>query len=243
VGRREFALPVALILIAAIGAADYLTGYEVRLAILYFLPVSLATWCRGRTWGLAMAALCPITWAASFVSQHGYSNAVYFYWDGVVMAVTLLLFVDLLSRLRHALDRSDERFLRVLDGLHAAVYVADDDDRVLYANRRLQKLIGDGTRAPTVADIASRFARSRQDSVAPSADASDGGFTGGWTSYSPDARRARSRPSFSSARRRSSFIAAASTRSSASHRLPSCSICASPRIDGGSAIAGRPMQN
>ena len=47
--------------------------------------------------------------------------------------------------------------MRVLDGLYAAIYVTDDDDRVLFANRRLARLMDAGTRVPAAAEIAGRF--------------------------------------------------------------------------------------
>ncbi len=156
VRRPAVAILLAFLLVGLIAAADYLTGYEVRLAILYVLPVALATWMAGRGWGLLIAMLAPITWAASFASQHAYSRDLYFYWDCVVMAVTLVLFVELLARLRAALARSDQRFVRVLEGLYAAVYVTDDDDRVLFANRRLVRLLGNDTEAPRTISIAHR---------------------------------------------------------------------------------------
>ena len=158
VRRPVVAILLALLLVAAIGTADYLTGYEVRLAILYILPVALATWVCGRGWGFLIAVLGPIMWAASFASLHVYSRDLYFYWDCVVMAVTLLLFVELLARLRAALARSDERFMRVLEGLYAAVYVTDDRDRVLFANRQLVRLLGEEAEALTLPNIAARFA-------------------------------------------------------------------------------------
>src|SRR5512138_3532179 len=83
--RPSVAIPLALLLVAVIGVADYLTGYEVRLAFLYVLPVALATWTCGRVWGLLIAILGPILWAASFASLHVYSRDIYFYWDCVVM--------------------------------------------------------------------------------------------------------------------------------------------------------------
>jgi len=37
-------LVVALMLVACVAALDYVTGYELRLAILYLLPIALSTW-------------------------------------------------------------------------------------------------------------------------------------------------------------------------------------------------------
>lgn len=149
------AIPVAVLLVVAIALIDYITIYEARLGILYLLPVALATTAGGRRWGIVMSLVGVVAWGLSSAAQHAYSNELYFYWECVALAVTLLLFVELLSRLRAALARSDERFVRVLNGLHAAVFVTDRD-RVLFANDWLLRLLGRGG-TPAVDDIAGRF--------------------------------------------------------------------------------------
>ena len=90
------ALPLSLVLVALIGAADYVTAYEARLAILYVIPLALATWTCGRRQGILITLLATATWAASFSTRHRYSNDVYFFWDCIVMAATLLILVELL---------------------------------------------------------------------------------------------------------------------------------------------------
>ncbi len=176
------AIPLVLCLAAAIAVADYRTGYELRLGILYLAPITLATWQCGRAWGLLVAGLGPLAWGVSFSSQNTYSRSIYFYWDCLAMAATFVLVVELLSRLRSALARSDERFLRVLDGLYAAVHVTDEQGQIVYANRKLVELMGVGPAPPTAADIAARFPPS------PSEAAADGLFAGSEVRDSSDGR-------------------------------------------------------
>ena len=45
---------VSVALTALVAVSDYLTGYEIRLAILYFAPVALATWKLGLRSGAAV---------------------------------------------------------------------------------------------------------------------------------------------------------------------------------------------
>lgn len=146
-------LAVAIALVLLIGAGDYKS--EARLSILYAIPVALATWPCGRRYGYAMAALATITWSVSFAMQPTYPPDAFFWWDCAVLASTLLALVELLARLHVALDRSDERFVRVLRGLHAAVFVSDDE-RVLFANEHLMRLMG-RSEAPAASEISRRF--------------------------------------------------------------------------------------
>lgn len=162
VRRAEIArwsLAGALLLTACIGALDYFTGYELRLGSLYLLPIALATWTVGRTAGLAIAATACVCWVLSFSSTHGYTRPILFYWDGVVMAVTFVVFVVLLARLRRALVHADERFVRLLEEMHAAAYVVDrNSGKVLYANRRLAQMLNVDPRNVSDAELQHRFA-------------------------------------------------------------------------------------
>ena len=159
---------IALGLIALTGFLDYVSGFELRLGILYGIPVALVTWVCGRRWGFVFAMLAVVAWVISAESLHHYSHAAYFFWDLAVLGVTLPLFVELLSRLRSALEHSDARFVRVLEGIDAAVYVVDAEAAVLYANPRLVRLCGRDNAPPaSAAQIADRFAPHGDRTLAP----------------------------------------------------------------------------
>ena len=141
--NRVLVLAASLLLTALVALADYLTGYEMRLAILYFAPVALATWRLGARAGMLMVALATASWLATFESMHPYSNAFYLYWEGAVLCASLLFAVLLLARLRAALQRSDQRVITVLEELKSAVIVEDPrSGALLYANRRFSETFG-----------------------------------------------------------------------------------------------------
>jgi hypothetical protein len=129
----------AVILLAAIASIDKLTGFDLRLSILYLLPVAIVTWAAGRAWGFAMSAAAIGTWLALFWTSNHYASRMYFYWDGMVSLLTLLIFVVLLARLRDELRTSD---VRVLENLDAPVYVADPGrGEVLYGNKQFRETL------------------------------------------------------------------------------------------------------
>ena len=140
-----------LALVGCVAMADYATGYDIRLAILYLVPITIATWRVGRSAGIFIAATASASWLVTFESLHPYEHPFYFYWEGVIIAATFLIVVILLSSLRTALARSDRRFVTVLEGLDAAVVVEDAGGQVLYANRRFHDVYGE-RRAPAAAD-------------------------------------------------------------------------------------------
>jgi C4-dicarboxylate-specific signal transduction histidine kinase len=86
--------------------------------------------------GLASAAAATLAWYVTFAGSHSYSHAIYFGWDALIRASTATIFALVIDRLRLALARSDERFVTVLEGLDAAVYVSDATGTLLYVNQR-----------------------------------------------------------------------------------------------------------
>ena len=130
----------SVILLLAIAAIDRLTGYELRLQTLYFIPVAIATWTAGRVWGLALAAAALGIWLVTFGSSHHYSRSLYFYWDGALWFVTLTIFVLLLARLREELEWSNADFVIVLEEIGVAAYVADPRKaELLFGNQRFRE--------------------------------------------------------------------------------------------------------
>lgn len=167
----------ALVLVALVAALDYATGYEARFAILYLVPIALATWAGGWRAGVVIVALSSLSWLVSFRNTHPYSGQLFFYWEDGAMMVVFLVFVALLARLRVALIRADERFLLVLEELHAAVYVADEDTgRILYANRSLARMINADPRALDRAALAKRFGQGDVAALGGHSEPANSGF-------------------------------------------------------------------
>ncbi|RZI44240.1 PAS domain S-box protein [Herbaspirillum sp. HC18] len=134
----------ALAMVAVIAVLDYISGYEVRLAILYLLPIALATWSGGIPAGTVVSIAAAVCWSVSFHPNHIYSREIYYYWEATVLVVTFIIFMLLLDRLRKALARADKRLLHVLEGLTAGIYAVDErSGKVLYSNRRFAEMFGE----------------------------------------------------------------------------------------------------
>jgi two-component system, LuxR family, sensor histidine kinase DctS len=142
---------VSLLLILAIGFADDQTGYALRLSTLYLAPIALVAWTSGARMGYGAAVLASLLWLFSFQSEHFYLHQAFYFWEAAAMLCGFLVFAWLSARLRQALQQADERFFRVLEEMHAAVFVADERaDRIVYANPGMARIAGDpGTLAPS----------------------------------------------------------------------------------------------
>jgi diguanylate cyclase (GGDEF)-like protein len=60
--RRLLAWAAGLLAIAAIGWIDYVSGTELRVFPLYYVPISILAWHGGRIGALLSAALCSLAW-------------------------------------------------------------------------------------------------------------------------------------------------------------------------------------
>ena len=148
---------VALVPLIALG--DYATGYELSLAILYLVPIFAATWVLGRGYGISISVFALVSW---LISVHfmgfAYAHPFYHLWEALIRLVTWVIFVLLLARLRVALAHADERFVTVLEGLDAAVYVIDAaNDELLYVNQTCRAMFGAGNLLSRASQIESRF--------------------------------------------------------------------------------------
>lgn len=160
---RNRVLLTTMLLIACIAVLDYASGYELRLAALYLAPIMIATWAGGMLAGIVAAASACLLWLLSFKWGHYYLSRTSYFWEAAVMLCSFLAFAWLTARLRRALDQADARFVRVLEEMHAAVYVVDRQrDRILYANPRMLQLSGDAA-APSPSDFERRFACEAED--------------------------------------------------------------------------------
>ena len=86
-------------LLGAIFLLDLLTGHELRLFPLYFLPVSLAGWRLGRAQGLLTAVASAVAWtAADDLAGHEYVVPIHQVWNAAVQLLTFAFVAVLLAR-------------------------------------------------------------------------------------------------------------------------------------------------
>jgi signal transduction histidine kinase len=163
--QARLAFAVHLLLVLLVAAVDYETGYEVRLATLYLFPICLATWRLGGGAGAFMAVTSTLAWLLSFQSQHPYTSDAFFYWEAFAKATTFLFVVWLVALLRRALARSDARFVTVLEGLAAAVFVEDRKGGVLFANPRFRAKFGEARPPMLPPELADEFSGELQDTA------------------------------------------------------------------------------
>jgi C4-dicarboxylate-specific signal transduction histidine kinase len=139
-GRRA-SLFLAGALLLVIGLVDYATGYALHQSPLYLVPIAVAAWAGGARGGLVAALLASPLWLAAFRTEHLTTNYGVYLWETLGTLGGFAVVVWLVVHLRQALSQADERFVRMLEGLRAAIYVVDEERQsLLYANPEMQRL-------------------------------------------------------------------------------------------------------
>ena len=142
---RQYSLLLASGLILVIAVLDYRSGYAFRLADFYLVPISIVAWVAGAHAGMVAAVIASLLWLISFEGGTFYLNPSLYFWEATVMLSSFCAFVWLMAHLKRTLTHADERFLRVMEKMQAAVYVADEhNNELLYGNQRLLNLAASG---------------------------------------------------------------------------------------------------
>ena len=103
--KRYLSVGGSVLLVLAVGALDYITGFEVSLSILYLVPIAILTWYTNLTLALVFSIISALEWfLADFFYGHVYANPLIPYWNALVWLGVFILFVLLLYRLRESLE-------------------------------------------------------------------------------------------------------------------------------------------
>ena len=102
--------------VAVIGCIDYFSGAELRVFPLYYAPISLVAWYRGRSAAVIVAALCAVSWLSSnLLAGLRFSHAGILVANSLMQAASFTIVGLLIATLRAALRR--ERGLSRIDPL------------------------------------------------------------------------------------------------------------------------------
>jgi signal transduction histidine kinase len=105
-GSRVLVGTVCILLVGLVGLADYLTGYERSILVVYFLPVALGTWFVGRNFGLVLSV---ITVAVGVLSDVAAGIPEVFWWNAVMVFACNTVITWLVAHQRSLLNELDQR--------------------------------------------------------------------------------------------------------------------------------------
>ena len=107
---------ISFLLVAFIGAIDYLTGFEISFSLFYLIPVGFGTWYLRRRFGIFICVVSAATWlCVDYSTDHVYSNIAISFWNTFVRLGFFIIVAYLLDRLQCALEVQSS--LAQIDGL------------------------------------------------------------------------------------------------------------------------------
>jgi len=102
-------LMISFLLVAFVGAVDYLTGYELSFSIFYLAPTATAAWYAGRSAGFLIATASAAMWfLMDWTSGHTYSHRFFPFWNTAVRYGFFAITAHLLTALQQNLDREQK---------------------------------------------------------------------------------------------------------------------------------------
>ncbi len=104
-----------IIILLLIASFDYLTGEDVSLAILYFVPVSISAWYLGREYSWVFAFLSILCWIVSDLTDHFFSNWIITFWNTAARMGIFIIVFSLIDAVKKALEK--EKMLARIDSL------------------------------------------------------------------------------------------------------------------------------
>lgn len=109
---------ISIAIVAVVGWADYLTGYELFLFVFYLFAVFLAAWYVDITTGILISALSVAAWiSADIAAGKQFANIFIPVWNAAIMFVSYLVVVGLLARLRSLYRELEERVRKRTEAL------------------------------------------------------------------------------------------------------------------------------
>jgi len=134
----------SVVLVAAIGLVDYLTGYAILFSAFYLIPVAMAAWRVGGVFGIVVSVLSVvISIAGDYAAGAHYPNVFVPIWNGVIGLTVYCVVVKALISLRKLQLELEER---VRQRTHALANEIQERARlekeILEISEREQRRIG-----------------------------------------------------------------------------------------------------
>ena len=141
---RFFLILVSLAFLAAVGAIDYLTGFEISFSVFYLLGIGFATWFVGKRFGFVVSALSVVVWIfGDLAAGAHYSNLFIPVWNGLILTGFYFIVVWLLANLRRSQDELENKVRQRTQALTKEIAERERLEReILEVSEREQRRIG-----------------------------------------------------------------------------------------------------
>ncbi|MBU6411116.1 MAG: hypothetical protein KGR98_12080, partial [Verrucomicrobia bacterium] len=107
---KTFSAAISVALVVVIGVVDYFTGYAIFFSAFYLLPVGLAAWFVGGTFGIVISILSVVvSVAGDYAAGAHYPSVFVPMWNGAIGLTVYFVVVKTLTSLRRLRNELEER--------------------------------------------------------------------------------------------------------------------------------------
>lgn len=107
---KAFAAATSVALVAVIGIVDYLAGYAIFFSAFYLLPVGLAAWFVGGSFGILISiSSVVVSVVGDYAAGARYPSVFVPIWNGAIALTVYFVVVKTLTSLRRLRDELEER--------------------------------------------------------------------------------------------------------------------------------------
>jgi signal transduction histidine kinase len=107
---KPLIMATSLLLVAIIGAVDWVTGFELSFSVFYLIPVALAVWLVGDSFGIIVSVLSVAVWVAGDMTAGArYSRPFVPVWNAMITVAFLIVVVGILTSLRRLHKELEDR--------------------------------------------------------------------------------------------------------------------------------------
>jgi signal transduction histidine kinase len=141
---KTFSATVSVALVVVIGLVDYLAGYAIFFSAFYLLPVALAAWFVGRTFGMVIAAASvAVSVVGDYAAGAHYPGLFIPVWNGAISLTIYLVVVKILTSLRKLQNDLEERVRQRTTALTSEMQERERlEKEILEVSEREQRRIG-----------------------------------------------------------------------------------------------------
>lgn len=114
--NKWFVVALGLVIVALVGAIDYITGPDYSLSVFYLIPVIMAAWFGGRPSGGIISIVAAAVWLlAELAGKKHHDHVTALYWNDLMELLLFLIVSFIIAALKNSLEQ--EKLLARTDHL------------------------------------------------------------------------------------------------------------------------------
>ena len=141
---RGLSILIALLLVLAVGVADYFSGYQTYWSIFYLVAIGFAAWSVGVLFALFLSGLSIVSWLlGDWAAGVVYPNQFVPIWNALITLGSYLVVVWLLSRLKSLYQTLEDRIRQRTAALRSEIAAREQLEKdVAEVTERERRRIG-----------------------------------------------------------------------------------------------------